>query len=270
MVAVTFDDGYREVYTRAWPVLRDLRIPATVFLPTGFMEGTAPAPIRAGAAERGDPPAPLTWDQVGEMARGRARRRGLALGHAHRLRPTLARSRRGGVRGPRGSCSSGAPARPSTCSRTRAPSSRTRTSWPHTTDTRSAADGVKNLARGLAPHRLTRTPVRASRRDVLPPPPARGDGAARGPAVRAAAGRPIVTEAATTTAEVPGARPKLVHVTTVDMSLDVLLGYQLRRFAAAGFEVVGVSAPGPHVAGPRGRRHPPRAGAAPHAGRGRR
>jgi glycosyltransferase involved in cell wall biosynthesis len=57
-----------------------------------------------------------------------------------------------------------------------------------------------------------------------------------------------MTEVATTTAEVPGARPKLVHVTTVDMSLDVLLGYQLRRFAAAGFEVVGVSAPGPHVA----------------------
>jgi glycosyltransferase involved in cell wall biosynthesis len=43
-------------------------------------------------------------------------------------------------------------------------------------------------------------------------------------------------------------RPKLLHVTTVDLSLDVLLGYQLRRFAAAGFEVVGVSAPGTHVA----------------------
>jgi glycosyltransferase involved in cell wall biosynthesis len=36
-------------------------------------------------------------------------------------------------------------------------------------------------------------------------------------------------------------------VTTVDLSLDVLLGYQLRRFAEEGFEVVGVSAPGPHV-----------------------
>jgi glycosyltransferase involved in cell wall biosynthesis len=43
-------------------------------------------------------------------------------------------------------------------------------------------------------------------------------------------------------------RPKLLHVTTVELSLDVLLGYQLRRFADAGFEVVGVSAPGPHVA----------------------
>ncbi len=42
-------------------------------------------------------------------------------------------------------------------------------------------------------------------------------------------------------------RPRLVHVTTTDMSLDWLLGPQLRAFAAAGYEVIGVSAPGPHV-----------------------
>ena len=40
---------------------------------------------------------------------------------------------------------------------------------------------------------------------------------------------------------------KLVHVTTVDMSLVLLLGPQLRAFAEAGMEVVGVSAPGPFV-----------------------
>jgi len=39
----------------------------------------------------------------------------------------------------------------------------------------------------------------------------------------------------------------LVHVTTVDMSLVLLLGPQLRAFAEAGMEVVGVSAPGPYV-----------------------
>lgn len=42
-------------------------------------------------------------------------------------------------------------------------------------------------------------------------------------------------------------RPRLVHLTTTDMSLDWLLGPQLRAFAAAGFEVVGMSAAGPHV-----------------------
>ncbi len=40
---------------------------------------------------------------------------------------------------------------------------------------------------------------------------------------------------------------KLIHVTTVDMSLVLLLGPQLRAFAEAGMEVVGMSAPGPFV-----------------------
>lgn len=43
-------------------------------------------------------------------------------------------------------------------------------------------------------------------------------------------------------------KPLLVHVTTTDMSLALLLGPQLSAFAAAGFDVVGVSAPGSFVA----------------------
>ncbi len=39
----------------------------------------------------------------------------------------------------------------------------------------------------------------------------------------------------------------VVHLTTTDMSLDWLLGPQLVAFAAAGYRVVGMSAPGPHV-----------------------
>lgn len=42
-------------------------------------------------------------------------------------------------------------------------------------------------------------------------------------------------------------RPRLVHLTTTDMSLDWLLRPQLEAFADAGFEVIGMSAPGPHV-----------------------
>jgi peptidoglycan/xylan/chitin deacetylase (PgdA/CDA1 family) len=68
LVAVTFDDGYRDVYTRAWPVLRELAVPATLFLATAFLERESPAPIRPGAEGLGDPPEPLTWDQAGEMA----------------------------------------------------------------------------------------------------------------------------------------------------------------------------------------------------------
>ena len=40
-------------------------------------------------------------------------------------------------------------------------------------------------------------------------------------------------------------RPRVVHITTTDMSLDWLLGPQLRAFDAAGYEVIGMSAAGP-------------------------
>ena len=43
-------------------------------------------------------------------------------------------------------------------------------------------------------------------------------------------------------------RPVVMHVTTTDMSLDWLMRPQLEAFVEAGFEVVGVSGPGPHVA----------------------
>lgn len=42
-------------------------------------------------------------------------------------------------------------------------------------------------------------------------------------------------------------RPRIVHLTTTDMSLALLLGPQLRAFADAGYEVIGASAHGPHV-----------------------
>lgn len=40
-------------------------------------------------------------------------------------------------------------------------------------------------------------------------------------------------------------RPRLIHVTTADISLSLLLGPQLRAFSNAGYEVIGASAPGP-------------------------
>ncbi len=41
---------------------------------------------------------------------------------------------------------------------------------------------------------------------------------------------------------------RLAHITTVDLSLRFLLRDQLRAFRVAGFEVIGISAPGPWVA----------------------
>ncbi len=42
-------------------------------------------------------------------------------------------------------------------------------------------------------------------------------------------------------------RPRLVHLATSDMTLSLLLGPQLRAFAEAGYEVIGVSARGRYV-----------------------
>ena len=37
VAVVTFDDGYRDVYRHAYPVLRDLRIPAIIYVPSSFV-----------------------------------------------------------------------------------------------------------------------------------------------------------------------------------------------------------------------------------------
>ena len=37
VAVITFDDGYRDVYTYAFPVLRDMRMPAIVYVPSAFV-----------------------------------------------------------------------------------------------------------------------------------------------------------------------------------------------------------------------------------------
>jgi len=52
---------------------------------------------------------------------------------------------------------------------------------------------------------------------------------------------------------------RVAHLTTVDMSLELLLGAQLDAVVAAGWEAIGISAPGPYVEAieARGVRHVP-------------
>lgn len=50
-VLLTFDDGYSDFYTDAYPILREFRYPATVFIPTGLMNNVNY----------------LYWDKISEM-----------------------------------------------------------------------------------------------------------------------------------------------------------------------------------------------------------
>jgi len=42
---ITFDDGFSDVYTNAWPVLSEYRIPATVFVSTAYLDSANPFPF---------------------------------------------------------------------------------------------------------------------------------------------------------------------------------------------------------------------------------
>lgn len=61
-VCVTFDDGYRDTLDHAAPILRELEIPATVFLPTAMVDGRM-----TYYWYRGVPPPALDWDGVAEL-----------------------------------------------------------------------------------------------------------------------------------------------------------------------------------------------------------
>jgi peptidoglycan/xylan/chitin deacetylase (PgdA/CDA1 family) len=70
-LAVTFDDAYRSVIELAWPILRRLGIPATVFVPTAFAGTERPMSWPGIEAWADGPDAdeltPMSWDELGRL-----------------------------------------------------------------------------------------------------------------------------------------------------------------------------------------------------------
>lgn len=63
-VVLTFDDGFDDVYEHAWPLLRERRLPFTVYLASGFVAGTM---VWEGSTIKGSAGRGLSWSQLGEM-----------------------------------------------------------------------------------------------------------------------------------------------------------------------------------------------------------
>lgn len=63
VVVITFDDGFDNFRTTAWPFLHALRIPCTLYVPVGFVEGTMPPPLRGAHGLK-----PLEWRALSDLA----------------------------------------------------------------------------------------------------------------------------------------------------------------------------------------------------------
>jgi peptidoglycan/xylan/chitin deacetylase (PgdA/CDA1 family) len=60
-VCVTFDDAYRDNLVEAAPVLSELGIPATIFVPTAIVDGTVAYTWYA------DPPPAMSWEEIAAL-----------------------------------------------------------------------------------------------------------------------------------------------------------------------------------------------------------
>ncbi len=62
-IVITFDDAFDNFRTCAWPILKELALPCTLYVPTGFVEGTYGVPLKGAEGLT-----PITWEALRELA----------------------------------------------------------------------------------------------------------------------------------------------------------------------------------------------------------
>lgn len=65
--AIVFDDGYSDVYRNAWPTLRELNVPATIFLATRYIDSQERFPFDDWSQDPAETARPLSTSECREM-----------------------------------------------------------------------------------------------------------------------------------------------------------------------------------------------------------
>ncbi len=84
---VTFDDAYEDFHSRVLPLVRELALPVTLYVPTGFIDEPGKPPISREVRDA-DQLRPVTWAQLLEIAASPL----VTIGghtHSHREMPSL-------------------------------------------------------------------------------------------------------------------------------------------------------------------------------------
>lgn len=84
-VVITFDDGFEDLYRRAFPLLRELRLPFTAFITAGYVEDRVPYVLSRPPAF---PVPPLDWAMIRDMLDSGFMTLG-AHGYRHRELPAI-------------------------------------------------------------------------------------------------------------------------------------------------------------------------------------